>query len=65
MYYGPLIFSQVMDFLSMETSRRCVDRYQGNFSVKSFTCLDQFRAMAFTQLTYRESLSDIEACLRA
>lgn len=65
MYSGPLIFTQVMDFLPMKTFRRCVNLYQGNFSVKSFTCLDQFRAMAFAQLTYRESLRDIEACLRA
>jgi len=65
MYSGPLIFTQVMDFLPMKTFHRCVDLYQGNFSVKSFTCLDQFRAMAFAQLTYRESLRDIEACLRA
>ena len=65
MYSGPLVFTQVMDYLPMKTFRRCVDFYQGNFSVKSFTCLDQFRAMAFAQLTYRESLRDIEACLRA
>ncbi len=65
MYSGPLVFTQVMDFLPMKTFRRCVDRYQGNFSIKAFTCLDQFRAMAFAQLTYRESLRDIEACLRA
>ena len=65
MYSGPLVFTQVMDFLPMKTFRRCVGRYQGDFSVKHFTCLDQFRAMAFAQLTYRESLRDIEACLRA
>ena len=65
MYSGPLVFTQVMDFLPMKTFRRCVDRYQGNFAIKHFTCLDQFRAMAFAQLTYRESLRDIEACLRA
>ena len=65
MYSGPLVFSQVMDYLPMKTFRRCVDRYQGNFGIKHFTCLDQFRAMAFAQLTYRESLRDIEACLRS
>ena len=65
MYSGPLVFSQVMDYLSMKTFRRCVDRYQGNFAIKNFTCLDQFRAMAFAQMTYRESLRDIEACLRS
>ena len=65
MYSGPLVFSQVMDYLSMKTFRRCVDRYQGNFAIKNFTCLDQFRTMAFAQMTYRESLRDIEACLRS
>lgn len=65
MYSGPLVFTQVMDFLPMKTFRRCVDRYQGNFAIKHFTCLDQFRAMAFAQMTYRESLRDIEACLRS
>lgn len=65
MYSGQLIFSQVMDHLPMHTFRRCVHRYQGNRYVKSFTCLDQFLCMAFAQLTYRESLRDIEVCLRA
>ena len=65
MYSGKLIFTQVMDFMPLKTFHRCVERYQGNFSVKSFSCLDQFRTMAFAQLTYRESLRDIEACLRA
>jgi hypothetical protein len=65
MYTGPLVFTQVMDFMPLKTFQRCVERYQGNFSVKNFTCLDQFRIMAFAQLTYRESLRDIEACLRA
>ena len=65
MYTGPLVFTQVMDFMPLKTFQRYVDKYQGNFSVKHFTCLDQFRIMAFAQLTYRESLRDIEACLRA
>jgi len=65
MYSGSLVFSQVMDFLPPRVFQRCVERYQGDFSVKRFSCLDQFRAMAFAQLTYRESLRDIEACLRA
>jgi hypothetical protein len=65
MYSGPLVFTQVMDFMPLKTFQRCVARYQGNFSVKNFSCLDQFRIMAFAQLTYRESLRDIEACLRA
>jgi len=49
----------------MHTFRRCIYRYHGHRKVKSFSCLDQFRCMAFAQLTYRESLRDIEACLRA
>ncbi|OPY89953.1 MAG: Transposase DDE domain protein [Syntrophaceae bacterium PtaU1.Bin231] len=65
MYSGPLVFTQVMDFMPLKTFQRCVARYQGNFSVKHFSCLEQFRIMAFAQLTYRESLRDIEACLRA
>jgi len=65
MYTGQLIFSQVMDHLPMHTFRRCVKRYHGNHKIKSFTCLDQFLCMAFAQLAYRESLRDIEACLRA
>ncbi len=59
------VFSQVMDFLPMHEFRKCVRRYQGNRSVKKFSCLDQYLCMAFAQLTYRESLRDIEACLRA
>jgi hypothetical protein len=62
---GKLIFSQVMDFLPLHTFRRCVNRYQGNYHIKRFTCLDQYFCMAFAQLTYRESLRDIEACLRS
>ena len=65
MYSGRLVFSQVMDHLPMKAFNRCVQRYQGNRHVQSFTCLDQFLCMAFAQLTFRESLRDIEACLRA
>jgi hypothetical protein len=65
MYTGKLIFAQVLDHLPQHTFRRCVERYGGNQHVKRFTCQDQFRCMAFAQLTYRESLRDIEACLRA
>jgi hypothetical protein len=65
MYTGRLIFSQVMDYLPMHIFRQCVNRYQGNRKIKNFTCLDQFLCMAFAQLTYRESLRDIEVCLRA
>ncbi|MDY6990695.1 MAG: IS4 family transposase [Thermodesulfobacteriota bacterium] len=65
MNQGRTIFSQVMDFLPRHKFRQCVDRYQGNYRVRSFTCLDQFMCMAFAQLTYRESLRDIECCLHA
>jgi len=65
MYTGTLIFSQVMNHLPMHTFRRCVQRYGGNRQVKRFTCRDQYLCMAFAQLTFRESLRDIEACLRA
>jgi hypothetical protein len=54
-----------MDFLPAYEFRQCVERYQGNYKLKSFSCWDQFLCMAFAQLTYRESLRDIEACLRA
>ena len=60
-----IIFSQVMDYLPMHTFRRCVQRYNGHYKVKSFSCFDQYLCMSFAQLTYRESLRDIEACLRA
>jgi transposase len=65
MYEGKLVFAQVIDHLPMHTFRRTVARYGGDHSVKSFTCQDQYRAMAFAQLTYRESLRDIEICLSA
>ena len=62
---GKLVFAQLMQHLPLTTFRRCVIRYRGEFKVKSFSCLDQFLCMAFAQLTYRESLRDIEVCLRA
>ena len=65
MYTGQLIFSQVIDHLPIHTFQRCVKRYHGNHKIKSFTCLDQYLCMVFAQLTYRESLRDIEVCLRA
>jgi hypothetical protein len=61
---GKTIFSQIMDFLPMNEFRECVKRYHGNYKIRSFSCLDQFLCMAFAQLTYRESLRDIETCLR-
>ena len=65
MNHGKTIFSQVMDFLPKKIFSQCVDRYQGNYKVRNFSCFDQFLCMAFAQLTYRESLRDIECCLRA
>jgi len=65
MYTGQSIFSQLMDFVPLHEFRKCVQRYRGNYKVQSFSCLDQYLCLAFAQLTYRESLRDIEACLRA
>jgi hypothetical protein len=65
MNQGKLVFAQLMQHLPLTTFRRCVARYAGEHKVKRFTCLDQYLCMAFAQLTYRESLRDIEACLRA
>jgi len=65
MYSGRLVFSQIMDFMPLDVFHKCVKRYRGNYKIQNFSCLDQFRCMAFAQLTYRESLRDIEACLRS
>ena len=65
MYAGQLVFAQVMEFAPWHTFRRLVVKYRGDFNVRSFSCLDQFLCLAFAQMTYRESLRDIEACLRA
>ena len=65
MNQGSTVFAQVLDFLPKRQFRRCVARYQGNHRIRSFTCSDQFLCMAFAQLTYRDSLRDIECCLRA
>ena len=62
---GKTIFSQLMDFVQMYEFHQCVKRYNGNYKIKNFTCWEQFLCMAFAQLTYRESLRDIQACLRA
>ena len=62
---GKSIFAQLMDFLPSKSFRRCVKRYHGDYKLKTFSCWDQFLCMSFAQLTYRESLRDIEACLRA
>lgn len=63
MHQGKLVFSQVMAHLPLDVFHDCVARYDGEYKVKTFSCLDQFYCMAFAQLTYRESLRDIEACL--
>jgi len=65
MHAGKLVFAQVMEFAPWHTFRRLVVKYQGDRNVRSFSCLDQFLCMAFAQITYRESLRDIEACLGA
>src|SRR6059036_3157262 len=65
MNLGKLVFAQITQHLPLTTFRRCVARYGGGHKVKSFPCLDHYLCMAFAQLTYRESLRDIEACLRA
>jgi hypothetical protein len=62
---GKTVFAQLMDFLPTYEFHQCVGRYHGEYKVKSFSCWDQYLCMAFAQLTYRESLRDIEACLRA
>lgn len=71
MNVGKLVFAQIMEHLPLTTFRRCVARYGGEYKVKTFSCLDpfscldQYLCMAFAQLTYRESVRDLEACLRA
>ncbi len=65
MHTGQLVFSQLMEFLPRYEFAKCVQRYHGNRRVRRFRCWDQFLVMAFAQLTFRESLRDIETCLRA
>lgn len=65
MYSGQLVFAQLMAHLPLHTFRRCVQRYPSKYPTKTFSHLDQFLCLAFAQLTYRESLRDIETCLRA
>jgi hypothetical protein len=64
MYAGKFVFAQIMEFLPMYEFHKCVNRYDGDYRAR-FSCLDQFLCLAFAQLTYRESLRDIEACLRS
>jgi len=65
MHEGRLVFAQLMDFIPKRDFDECVKRYRGNYRVRDFSCRDQFLTMAFAQLTYRESLRDIETCLNA
>lgn len=65
MNQGKTIFTQLFDHLPKDEFWRCVERYNGSYKVQRFSCWNQFLAMAFAQLTYRESLRDIEACLNA
>ena len=65
MNIGQTVFSNIMDFVPMYEFRKCVQRYAGNYKVQSFSCWNQFLCMAFAQLTYRESLRDIESCLNS
>jgi Transposase DDE domain/Domain of unknown function (DUF4372) len=65
MHAGSTIFSQLMDIVPWKRFETCVTRYQGDYKVKEFFCSEHFRVMAFAQLTYRESLRDIEVCLKA
>ena len=65
MHEGRLILAQLMDFIPLRDFNECVKRYRGNYRVRGFSCHDQFLAMTFAQLTYRESLRNIETCLNA
>ncbi len=65
MHAGKLVFAHVMECAPWHTVRRLIAKYRGDFNIRTFSCLDQFLCMAFAQLTYRESLRDIDACLRA
>ena len=65
MYVGKTLFAQIMDFLPWKTFHRIVARHAGDYRVRTLTCAEHFRVLAFAQLTYRESLRDIEACLSA
>jgi hypothetical protein len=65
MYDGRIVFSQLMDFVPWRRFQTCVNRYRGDYKLKTYKCAEQFRVMAFAQLTYRHSLREVEACLRA
>ena len=65
MFEGRYIFSQLMDFIPWRRMQTCVNRYDGDHKIITYKCVEQFRVMAFAQLTYRHSLREVEACLRA
>ena len=65
MFSGQMVFSQLMEFLPRHEFNTCVRRYGGDGRLRGFSCRDQFLSLAFAQLTFRESLRDIETCLRA
>ena len=65
MYSGQVVFAQLMELLPRHEFDTCVKRYDGEYGVRGFSCRDQFLCMAYAQLTYRESLRDIETCLRS
>jgi hypothetical protein len=65
MHCGKAVFAQLMEWIHPEQFRRCVTRYQGQYKVRHFSCWDQFLTMSFAQVTFRESLADIEICLRS
>lgn len=65
MYCGRTVFTQIMDLIPRRYFANCIERYRGHYKVKTFSCQEQFRCMAFAQLTYRHSLRDVEVCLRA
>jgi len=65
MHVGRIVFAQLIDHIPPYEFTKCVERYGGNYKFRGFSCLDQFLCLAFAQLTYRESLRDIEACLRS
>ena len=65
MNFGRTVFAQLLDHLPSYEFQKCVTRYRGDYQQKTFSCWDQYLAMAFAQLTYRDSLRDIEVCLRS
>jgi hypothetical protein len=65
MYEGKLVFSQVMEHLPVHEFHKCGASYQGDYKSRGFSCRDQFSCMSFAQITFRENLRDIEACLRS